>query len=307
MKRWVRIGAGVAGAVAAGSVAAAAVGTSAWSRATARTVARLNARTHARTHARLHARTHPPADEDGGAASTAPVRTFEPAMLAGLPAPVVRYFEFALTPGQRLVRAARLEQAGSFAMKRDAWVPFTATEHLTARPAGFVWDARIRMVPLIPALVRDSYIGGKGAMLGTMAGVVPLVNQHGTASMAAGALMRYLAEAVWLPTALLPANGVTWEGIDDSTARATLVDGATRVSLDFRFAPDGRVTGTRGERLRDDGGRSTLLPWVGRHEDYERVQGMMIPRRGEVGWIMPDGPFAYWRGRQVAVTYEWEE
>ena len=295
MKRWVRIGAGVAGAVAAGSVAAVAVGTSAWSRATARTVARLNARLHR------------PAVDEGGPAGAAPARTFEPAMLAGLPAPVVRYFEFALTPGQRLVRAARLEQAGSFAMKRDAWVPFTATEHLTARPVGFVWDARIRMVPLIPALVRDSYIGGEGAMLGTMAGVVPLVDQHGTASMASGALMRYLAEAVWLPTALLPVNGVTWEGIDDSTARATLVDGATRVSLDFRFAPDGRVTGTRGERLRDDGGRSTLLPWVGKHEDYERVQGMMIPRRGEVGWIMPDGPFAYWRGRQVAVTYEWEE
>lgn len=298
MKRWMRVGAGVAGGLVAGGVVAAALGSWRWERGTARIVTRLNARPDTSDTASASA--------TGERGKDSP-RRFELAMLAGLPAPVVRYFDFALSPGQPLARAVRLEQEGSFATKRDAWVPFTAVEHIRASPPGFVWDAKIRMAPMMPALVRDSYVGGEGGMLVKLAGVVPLVDQHGTASMASGALLRYLAEAVWLPTALLPVNGVVWQAIDDSTARATLSDGETRVSLDFHFAADGRVTGTTGERHRDDAGRSTLLPWVGRHDDYERVDGMMIPRRGEVGWIMPDGPFPYWRGRQVRIVFEWEE
>src|SRR5690242_12759965 len=41
--------------------------------------------------------------------------------LVGLPAPVARYFSFALTDGQWLIRHATLTQTGTFAMRRDAW------------------------------------------------------------------------------------------------------------------------------------------------------------------------------------------
>ena len=34
--------------------------------------------------------------------------------------------------------------------------------------------------------------------------------------------LRYLAEAVWMPSALLPSNGVAWEAVDDLHARASL-------------------------------------------------------------------------------------
>src|ERR1700681_1793567 len=47
--------------------------------------------------------------------------------LAGLPAPVQRYFDFALTPGQPLVRYARLRQSGDFAMRAGSCDAVTAT------------------------------------------------------------------------------------------------------------------------------------------------------------------------------------
>jgi hypothetical protein len=31
---------------------------------------------------------------------------------------------------------------------------------------------------------------------------------------------------------------------------------------------------------------------------------MMIPVKGEVAWLLPDGGFAYWRGRPTAVDYD---
>ena len=41
--------------------------------------------------------------------------------------------------------------------------------------------------------------------------------------MAEGELMRFLAEAAWYPTALLPSQGVRWQGADERSAFATLI------------------------------------------------------------------------------------
>ena len=92
---------------------------------------------------------------------------------ADLPEPVARYFSWALAPGQPHIRHARFEQRGELATKPDAWVPFTAVEEFTVWPPGFVWDARVRMAPLVTVRIRDSYMQGRGAMRGAVAGVIP--------------------------------------------------------------------------------------------------------------------------------------
>lgn len=267
-----------------GGLAAVTVGSLLWDRATARAVGRLTARVPSR---------------DGAAASS-----FVREQLAGLPGPVVRYFEFALRRGQPLVRRARVRQAGEFRMRADAWSPFTAVQHFSVEPRGFVWNATIRIARLIPVRVRDSYLGGEGVMHGKLAAVVPLVDRCGTPEMAAGSLMRYLAEAVWLPTALLPSEGVAWEAAGDSSARATLTDGAMTVSLDVYFGPRGEIVRASAERYRDVNGTSVLTPWVCHYRDYARTDGMMIPMAGEVEWVTPEGRLPYWRGRTVGVEYE---
>lgn len=38
--------------------------------------------------------------------------------------------------------------------------------------------------------------------------------------VAQGELMRFFAEAAWYPTALLPSQGVRWQAVDDTSARA---------------------------------------------------------------------------------------
>ena len=64
-----------------------------------------------------------------------------------------------MTPGQPLVRTARIEHTGEFRSGLDApWSPFTSVEHFAVKPPGFVWDAAIRMSPLMTVRVRDSYL-----------------------------------------------------------------------------------------------------------------------------------------------------
>jgi hypothetical protein len=245
---------------------------------------------------------------DAGAQShLANTWTFSPEQVADLPAPARHYCSFALRPSQPLIRRARFEQEGEFAMKRDAWKPFTAVEDLSVYPPAFVWDARIRMAPLLAAFVCDRYIAGEGVMQAALAGLVPVVDQRGTPSMAMSSLLRYLAETPWLPTALLPNAGVRWTFIDDGTARAMLTDAGITVSMDVHFGPRGEIERIEADRHRDVEGTPVLTRWVGHFYDYERIDGMMVPARSEVGWVLADGWFPYWRGRMVSASFEFTD
>jgi hypothetical protein len=152
--------------------------------------------------------------------------------------------------------------------------------------------------------VRDSYIGGSAGMRGAVAGLVPVVDQQGTPDLAAGALHRYLAEAVWLPTALLPSQHVVWEAVDDSTALVTLSDSGITVTWTVHFSAAGEIVRVEGERLRDVDGVGVPTPFVGHHRSYAEVEGMRIPMEGEVAWILPEGQLTYWRGRIAKAEYE---
>jgi Family of unknown function (DUF6920) len=222
---------------------------------------------------------------------------YDPQELAGLPEPVVRYFEFALQPGQAPIVHARFGQKGEFATKPGKWRAFRGVEHFTVVPPAFIWDASIRMVPLVPVRVLDSYADGYGSMNGRLASLVTVVNAAGNAEIAQAALQRYLAEAAWMPTALLPRSGVHWSPIDEHSASATIHDGAVEASVDFHFAPHGEITSAYAERYRSDGNRQVLTPWEGRFAGYRRWNGMMIPTEAEVAWILPEGRAPYWRGR----------
>ena len=280
--------AGVASAlvIGAGTVAALAGG-AAWRRESSRAVDRLKTGIdRARAPSDLHA------------------------PLVDLPAPVQRYLDLAIPPDLTRIRSAHIRWRGEFQMRPNAgWHPFDAEQDFTARPPGFVWDARIMMIPFVPVHVRDVYVASNGAMLGKIAALVTMVNEGGTPEIAASALIRWLGEAVWFPTALVPdgssPGGVQWESIDDSTARAIVTDGPTTVAAEFHFAPTGEIERMTAMRHRDVNGVGVLTPFEGRyHEFARRGGGVLIPRSAEVAWLLPEGRYPYWRGSLVEVAYE---
>lgn len=238
----------------------------------------------------------------GGAAGTV---SFDE--LGELSAPVAAYLRHVLAEGRPLVRSARIVQDAEFRAREadDGWRPCEATQHFAVRPPGFVWDARIRMAPLMGVRVRDAYVAGEGSMEAKVLSLVTVADQRGKDELNAGALQRYLAEAVWFPTALLPTQGVQWEPVDEASARATLTDSGTTVSLEFYFNDAHEVTGvSTSGRYREVDGEYEPTPWVGRFSDYGERDGLHIPLEAEVEWELPSGRFPYWRGRIVEVEYE---
>jgi hypothetical protein len=159
------------------------------------------------------------------------------------------------------------------------------------------------MLPLIPVRVRDSYRAGGATMLGRLGGLVAVVDEGGTPEIAQSALARWLGEAAWFPTALVPGPHLRWEEVDDSTALATVTDGAVQVPAEFRFAADGRIVRMTALRYRDVDGRSLLTPFEGVYHAFERRQGVMVPSSAEVAWLLPEGRFPYWRGQPAEISF----
>jgi hypothetical protein len=148
-------------------------------------------------------------------------------------------------------------------------------------------------------------------MLGALLAVVPVVREADGPELRAGALQRYLAESVWLPTALLPGERVSWNPIDDSHARATLTDGETSVALEFEFGPEGEILGVytpgRQRAAAPEPGGYDTLPWGGRYRRYEERTGMWVPLESEVYWVVDGREQPYYRGRNVRVEYDFGE
>jgi hypothetical protein len=167
-----------------------------------------------------------------------------------------------------------------------------------------VWDARIAMAPLLSAFVRDSYANGAATMTASVLGLYTIVDQHGAPELNSGALQRFLGEAVWVPTALLPSDHVTWTARDDRSSIATLRDAGIAVSLVFEFDSDDRVVTIGGDRFKENAGAYSVQRWVIRCDEHRERDGMLIPLRCEVSWINGAAE-PYWRGRIASIEYRY--
>jgi hypothetical protein len=285
MPLWLKLTLTVVTLALLGAGVAASVGTFRWNRATSRLNERLLSKP-----------------------STLGRGVYTPDQLKGLPPPVARYFRSVLKSGQPMIRAARVEWRGEFNMgasERSSWKPFDATQQFTGAPAGFVWEARIHMAPLVTVRVRDAYVTGAGSMQAKLAAVVTMLDEHDRTELDRGALQRYLAEAVWFPTALLPREGLEWTAVDDSTALATLTSSGVTVSLQFRFDSTGDLVSVYApDRPRAVNGAYQPTPWAGRFRNHTVRNGVRIPLEGEVEWILPTRTLPYWRGRIVSMEYD---
>jgi hypothetical protein len=225
---------------------------------------------------------------------------------AELPAPVARYFRYALRDGQQPIGVATMRQVGTLRATTTSrhWASFTATQIIVPTAPGFAWNARVTMPLGSHIRILDSYNAGTGSGSVSFLSVIAVASATGAPELNSGALHRYLAEAVWYPTALLPGSGVSWTPINDLAALATLTDRGTTVSLEFRFNEIGEVTGIYSPgRFGAFDGIYRQAPWEGHFKNYELQSGVRVPTCGEAGWYDAGVWQAVWKGRLLELRY----
>jgi hypothetical protein len=135
---------------------------------------------------------------------------YDPSQLEDLPPPVARYLRKALEPGQRPIRSVRIHHRGEFNMAESGenWTPFTSRQWTVVDRPGFLWDARIRMLPGVRVHVHDGYISGRGILEARVLGLIPVAAQEASPELAEEELMRFLAESPWYPSVLLTGGPI---------------------------------------------------------------------------------------------------
>jgi hypothetical protein len=227
--------------------------------------------------------------------------------LAALPEPMRRWAEHAgIAADGPVPRGVYLVQEGAMATRPDRWQPLAADQVMAADPPGFVWRCRLTAGRWLWVDALDRLVDGQGGLDARIWGLVPAMRVSGDA-VTAGELYRWLAELVWLPTALLGHPAITWRYVDDAQAEATWRGpGLPAVSVTFRVASDGRLLSAAAEdRPRMTRGGAVPTAWHATFADEEAPFGpWRLPVGAEVAWVVEGRRLPYFRGRFVEATYD---
>src|SRR6185436_19203282 len=83
-----------------------------------------------------------------------------------LPEPIQRYLRYAIAEDARAIRTAHLKHGGFFRTDpNQRWLPIQGEEYFTVAKPGFVWNATVRLAPLLWFAARDRLLAGQGNML----------------------------------------------------------------------------------------------------------------------------------------------
>jgi hypothetical protein len=219
-----------------------------------------------------------------------------------LPSLVTRYLERALPHGEGSFDEVLVKQIGEMWLKPGGRaMRFLATETFSVGEVAFSWRARFRILPLVPLHVVDGFADGQGALEGRLFGV-KIMRQSGP-EVSIGEAMRYLAELVWVPQAMIANRHLEWSEVDDRAVEVATTVSSTRVAVQLEFDANGDIVGARSDARPYREGKSFVpRPWAGSFGDYAVVGGgTRIPTSGEVRWELPDGPYTYWRGRIMSL------
>lgn len=83
---------------------------------------------------------------------------------------------------------------------------------------------------------------------------------------------------------------ITWEEIDNNSAKATLTIGDQQISGIFRFDEKGGVS-FEADRYYGGGEDATLERWVVEAVEHSTFDGYQVPSKLKVTWKLPEGDF----------------
>lgn len=204
---------------------------------------------------------------------------FDPAIVADLPKPARDYFNFTIAPGTPLRTVAIIRMSGLMGLGTKAdpnYRDMEAEQHLAA-PEGFVWQVRSGIIS-----GTDATAWGRFRLLG----VVPVGRGGGDADFARSAFGRYVAEAVfWTPAALLPSEDVTWQAVNENTARVTITHNGMTQSVDVVIGDGGRPVEVSLQRWTNANADKEfrLQPFGGTLSEFREIDGFTIPFHVEGG------------------------
>ncbi|MEM7595086.1 MAG: DUF6544 family protein [Cyanobacteria bacterium P01_A01_bin.83] len=215
-------------------------------------------------------------------------------MVADLDELVQRYFLHAIALGTPLASYVKLTMKGQLQPKPDAeWLPMRASQIISTAP-GFIWQAKAGKGQMNFSGA-DYYYRDQGRTKFSLWGVIPLVDAQ-SKNVDRSAAGRLGAEYIWLPSALLPQNGVTWKVIAENIIQASFKLNNEPIVLTLSIDAEGKlleISLPRWSDAQESGWRySTFIAQV---EAEQTFDGYTVPSSVGAGWLDADRTWIFFR------------
>lgn len=223
-----------------------------------------------------------------------PLPNFHADQVRALPSPVQKYLTTVLKDGQPTLRYAILSQKATFRHRPNSpWFRVKATEVISGMEPGYVWDALLTHNAAWWRTAKLSYVQGAAHGHIKLYGAFTLQEFEGPETDRS-MLFRLLSELVWIPTAFLPTKTLRWEHVDESTARAIITDGSTRVHALFHFNDNGEIDRiVTSDKYRDHKSGFEQAQFTMHCSNYQTFEGVRIPTQVDFVWNLESGDFDY--------------
>jgi hypothetical protein len=217
-------------------------------------------------------------------------------MIQPLPTPVQKWLTNIELIGKETIQTVHFQQKGTMKLKPEQkeWTEAEAEQFVTTNKPAFIWMVKMKMFPLIDVFGRDRYVDGKSQMLIKISSLIPVVNVSNNEKVNQSTLQRYLMELPWYPSSALSPY-ITWESINEYSAKATMLYKGVSGSAIFHFRPNGDLEKISGFRYKESDELSVPIECIGEVVESTRIDGITIPTKLNVSWMLDSGKFTWYR------------
>ena len=198
-----------------------------------------------------------------------------------------------------------LIQDGAMRSKPSAeWMSFSAAQHYTINPPGFIWNSQINAGPMITIAGRDKFENGRGNMLIKPLYIFSLANSSGQ-EIDQGTMLRYMGELIWFPEAAV-MDYFHWEAIDSTSATLSMTYNGVSAKGTFTFDGNGQVKSFSAQRFGDFDGEFRKEEWQVKVTEHNMINGHLIGTKCEVTWKLKEGDFTWLMIDVKDISYEFD-
>jgi len=225
-------------------------------------------------------------------------------MITHLPAPIQNWIKHSGLIGKERIYAVRLKQKALMKMKpeQEKWTDAYAEQYFTIDKPAFIWKVDMQMMPFLDIAGRDKFFDGKGEMLIKILSLFPVVNNNDNEKINTGTIQRYLGEIVWFPSAALSPY-ITWEKIDDFSAKALITYKGTTGSGVFYFDEKGNFVKYSAQRYMSSEDDAKLKEWIIAVSESRVMNGINIPVKLDATWKLESGDWTWLKLEITDIDY----
>lgn len=224
--------------------------------------------------------------------------------ISALPEAARHYLRFMGVIGRPRDWSFRVRFLGRFRRRPGgAWMPVDVWQYNSAVEIARVFVMRLRVAHLVPMVGRDTYLRGKGHMLGKLLDLLPVVDASGD-EFDTGELVIWLNDLLMLAPSMLLGTAF-WTEVDDRSFDVAVTDRGHTVTGRLHVDERGAPIDFRADRYASLPEGLVLAPWRTPVQSWGISAGRPLPGVASALYELPGGPYRYIEGRFVpgTVTY----